>query len=96
MDFVWSSDGERIGYSGANDSTGHIISLDRSTETEFSNKGQNTEPMMDWSSDGSFLVGQSQVAGNRLRHRDHTLDREVRVPGALFDARQRKLAAPFS
>ena len=61
-DFAWSPDGAQIGYGAANDSSAHIISLDRTISRELNVKGKNVQAMMDWSPDGSFLVGQRQVA----------------------------------
>ncbi|HSE65723.1 MAG TPA: protein kinase, partial [Gemmatimonadales bacterium] len=61
-DFAWSPDGEQIGYGAANDSAAHIISLDRTVSRDLDVKGKNVQAMLDWSPDGSFLVGQRQVA----------------------------------
>ena len=61
-EFVWSPDGGRIGFTGANDSIARIVTLDRSSTTEFPVHGKNTQPMSEWSPDGTFFVGWQQVA----------------------------------
>ncbi|HEU5153360.1 MAG TPA: hypothetical protein VFU03_01370, partial [Gemmatimonadales bacterium] len=60
-EFSWSPDGQRIGYSGAGDTTASIVTLDRSSTFEFSVQGQNVDPLLDWSPDGSYFVGWQQV-----------------------------------
>ena len=57
---AWAPDGRRFAMNGAKDSVVQLIPLDRSSVSTFVSVIKSQEPVMDWSPDGSFLLGWKQ------------------------------------
>ncbi len=63
--FAWSPDGSQFVQQRAGDTLVHVVTLDRDSERTFPATGKSQQAAMEWSPDGSYLLGwrQSRATG---------------------------------
>ncbi|MEO8030042.1 MAG: hypothetical protein ABI765_04280, partial [Gemmatimonadota bacterium] len=85
FEFAWAPDGRRFSMQGASDTLVHLVSLDGTSERIFPSYGKSQEEGMDWSPDGSYLLGwrQSGTSGFDIIRTDLT---DAPKPRVLFSS----------